>query len=333
MTAAPMKITALAPWFGSKRNLAPAIVTELGPHRAYWEPFCGSMAVLLAKEPATMETVNDLHGDLINLARIVRDPVKGPMLYRRLRRVMMAKAMHTDAADVIRYDITQPDDVSRAEAYFIASWMGRNGVAGSRSYNFGYCTRYTKNGGHAATRFANAVESIPAWRRRLRRVNILNQDAFTLIERVEDADGVVMYIDSPYIVKGAKYVHDFEAEDHQRLAHALSRFRRTRVVVSYYEHPRLVEMYAGWTKRTFDVSKAMASQGKRDKENDIRALEVLLINGPSLVEPDQLIPGHASGLFNTPSPIHPVTPSGGGHFQHQGTTAQRARSRRKAVGV
>src|ERR1044072_5384193 len=38
-----MKISALAPWYGSKRTLAPEIVRQLGEHRAYWEPFCGSM--------------------------------------------------------------------------------------------------------------------------------------------------------------------------------------------------------------------------------------------------------------------------------------------------
>jgi hypothetical protein len=41
-----MPIKALAPWFGGKRNLAPLIVAELGEHRCYWEPFCGSMAGL-----------------------------------------------------------------------------------------------------------------------------------------------------------------------------------------------------------------------------------------------------------------------------------------------
>lgn len=36
------KITAIAPWFGSKRTLAPRIVAELGKHTSYFEPFCGS---------------------------------------------------------------------------------------------------------------------------------------------------------------------------------------------------------------------------------------------------------------------------------------------------
>lgn len=282
-----MKITALAPWFGGKRTLAPRIIAELGPHSAYWEPFCGSMAVLLAKPPATMETVNDLHGDLINLARIIRDPVSGPKLYRRLRRVLMAKALHSDAAEVVSDEPLQGDAVDRAENYFVASWMGRNGVAGSKGYNFGYCTRYTKNGGHPATRFASAVSSIPAWRRRLRAVNILKDDAFDMLSRIEDAPGVVIYADPPYLEKGAKYVHDFDSWDHHRLATLLGRFQKTRVVVSYYEHPRLSQLYPGWTKISIDVSKAMASQGKRDKANDIRATEVLLINGPSLANNGQ----------------------------------------------
>lgn len=62
MTAA-MRISAIAPWFGSKRVLAPKIVEQLGQHRCFWEPFCGSMAVLLAKPTVSQETVNDLHGD------------------------------------------------------------------------------------------------------------------------------------------------------------------------------------------------------------------------------------------------------------------------------
>jgi DNA adenine methylase len=42
-------ITALVPWFGSKRTLAPEIVLELGPHRWYGEPFLGSGAVLIRR--------------------------------------------------------------------------------------------------------------------------------------------------------------------------------------------------------------------------------------------------------------------------------------------
>jgi DNA adenine methylase len=278
-----MPVTAISPWFGSKRNLAPAIVAELGSHRAYWEPFCGSMAVLLAKPAAAMETVNDLHGDLVNLARVIRDARLGAALYRQLRRTLLSRALFEESAAVIRTTPTASSvmDLDRAYHWFIVSWFGRNGVAGTANYNAGFCVRFTANGGHAAKRFASAAESIPAWRRRMRGVTILSDDGLELIGRIEDATGTVIYCDPPYLVKGARYVHDFSEEDHVRLAKALRRFQRTRVVVSYYDDPRLADLYPGWTRRTFEVSKAMAHQGRRGG-NDIRAIEVLLINGPSM---------------------------------------------------
>ncbi len=100
----------------------------------------------------------------------------------------------------------------------------------------------------------------------------------------------MIYVDPPYVEKGALYVHDFGEADHRRLAEELHRFKETRVVVSYYDHPFVDELYEGWTKRVFEVSKALAHAGRRGK-NDTKAREVLLINGPSLVEPrDRVIP-------------------------------------------
>lgn len=284
-----MVISAIAPWFGGKRNLAPEICREFGPHRAYWEPFCGGLPVLLAKEPATMETVNDLHGDLINLARVVQHRKHGPILYRELRRCWMDEDLYDRCHRVLRERFDPNDsllDTDRAFAYFVASWLGRNGTSGLQPHRVGkaFCVRYTKNGGHGGTRFCNAIDSIPAWRRRMRGLTILRRDAFELLERIEDAAGVVIYCDPPYLEKAGTYQHDFMAADHHRLAEALCRFKHTRVIVSYYAHPLLEKLYPGWTQRSFDVSKAMAHQGQRG-ENSVRATEVLLINGPSLVEP------------------------------------------------
>jgi len=279
-----MLIKAIAPWFGSKRNLAPAIVCELGSHTCYWEPFCGSMAVLMSKPACQAETVNDLHGDLINLARVIQHEQLGPKLYRRARRVLSAKTFVDEAVERLQERGNMPagdtPNLDRAFDYLLASWMGRNGVAGTSRYNQGFSRRFTVNGGHSGTRWCSAVDSIPQWRRRMRHVTILSEDGSGLIDRIEDHPSVAIYCDPPYLVKGAKYVHDFTTEDHERLAESLRRFRAARVVVSYYEHPDLDRLYPGWTQRKIEVSKAMANQGKRGK-NDVRAVEVLLMNGPS----------------------------------------------------
>lgn len=292
MTAG-MKIKALAPWFGGKRSMAPAIVRELGEHRSYWEPFCGSMAVLLAKPPASMETVNDLHRDLTNLARVIQHRTLGPKLYRHLRRVLMGRDLFTEARETLAKNCPDTPCVDRAAAYFVASWQGRNGMSGTASSNTGYSARYTHNGGHAARRWASAVDSIPAWRRRMREVQIERGDAFEMLARVGDQDGAVIYCDSPYVVKGAKYVHDFTDTDHARLAELLKRFNRARVVVSYYDHPLVRELYDGWTFVDHTRTKALVSQGKRDAGNDTKAPEVLIINGPSYAEQQGLLQGAA----------------------------------------
>jgi DNA adenine methylase len=277
-------INALAPWFGGKRTMAPKIIEAIGRHTCYWEPFCGSMAVLMVKPPVAMETVNDMHGDLVNLARVVRDRTLGPVLYRRLRRTLAAKALLDESAGRWKAygDSPAPDspDVDRAYDYFLTSWLGRNGVSGTESYNQGFSLRFTKNGGHSATRWASAVDSIPAWRERLRSVTILNQCGIGLCERIEDARGVAIYADPPYLKKGAKYRHDFTPIQHVRLSAALRRFRFTRVVVSYYEHPNLVNLYPGWHKAKVKATKALVSQGMRDATGATEAPEVLLSNLP-----------------------------------------------------
>lgn len=124
-----MKIKALVPWFGGKRTLAPDIVEQLGPHTQYFEPFCGSMAVLLAKPTAQKETANDLHGDVVNLARVLADRGRAVELHERLAGVLMCEAVLDDARAHLADENLDPLD--RAFWYFLASWQGRNGTAGT----------------------------------------------------------------------------------------------------------------------------------------------------------------------------------------------------------
>lgn len=285
-----MKVTALAPWFGSKRTLAPRIVELLAPHRAYVEPFCGSMAVLLAKPACSFELANDLHGDLVNLAWVVRHPKHGPSFFRRLRRTCFTEADFAHAKDVIgQHGIANApealdaarslDYVERAYCYFVLCWMGRSGVLGTKGTNNNFTVRYTCNGGNQATRFHAAVDSIPAWRRRLRSVTILRRDGLTLLDRLADQPGQAVYVDPPYLQKGASYEHDFTHAQHAQLASLLRRFVTTRVVLSYYADPALHELYPGWIQIDCSRTKHLSVQGRRGSQSAI-APEVLLVNQP-----------------------------------------------------
>ena len=116
-----------------------------------------------------------------------------------------------------------------------------------------------------------------------------------MLERIDDKEGAAIYVDPPYVEKGTTYLHDFgmtskRGQDrteaiaaHRKLAELLSRFKRARVVVSYYEHELLDELYEGWTKRPLKATKALVSQGRRDQKGSVEAPEVLFINGKSNV--------------------------------------------------
>ncbi|HTU18532.1 MAG TPA: DNA adenine methylase [Gemmataceae bacterium] len=288
-----MKITALAGWMGSKRTLAPRIVELLGPHRAFVEPFCGSMAVLLAKPQTSFELVNDLHGDLTNLAWVLRHDRFGPWLYRRLRRNLYSEEEFASAKTRLDLFPVAPapgalhnDHAERAYCYFVLCWMGRSGILGTAQGNTTFTVQYNANGGNQAGRFAAAVDSIPAWRRRLRSVTILRRDGLVLLDRLADLPGQAVYCDPPYFVKTARYEHDFAAGDHQRLATILNRFVKTRVVVSYYDAPELDTLYPYWAKIDCSRAKHLSFQGRRGSTSEVSP-EVLLVNQPvTLTEGD-----------------------------------------------
>jgi DNA adenine methylase len=284
------------PWYGSKRTLAPRIVEQLGEHRVYWEPFCGSCAVLFFKQRATYETVNDLHQDLINLALVVQGPETSLQLYKRVAGLLFHEDLLPMAkAFLVGHELQAGElDVERAYWYLVFGWMGLNGISGTPLHHTGtFAVRYSANGGNGATRWASVCESIPDWHQRLIGVQILSRDAFEILERLEDADGTAIYVDPPYFTKVAKYVHDFVREDHDRLAALLCRFKRCRIVVSYYAHPALAELYPGWTlldSSYLKIAKSMVNSGMRGEEGRTEAPEVLLINGPAF--------GHKGGLFD-----------------------------------
>jgi DNA adenine methylase len=234
------------------------------------------MAVLLAKPRCQQETVCDLNGDLINLARVLADAVSGPALYRKLRRLPASEEIFNLACEPVPDDV---GDMGRAAAYFIESWLGRNGLTGSRYKGNSFCVRYTNNGGSTATRWNSAVRSILEFRRRLRDVTILCRSAFEVLPNIADEDGTAIYADPPYLQKSKSYIHDFFTTDHGVLAKELCRFKRARVVVSYYDDPLLGDYYPGWTVRKLTRHKNMSNSGGGNGEK--AAPEVLLLNGPS----------------------------------------------------
>ena len=271
--------------------MAKTIIDALGPHKSYFEPFCGSMAVLLSKPAARYETVSDLYGRLTNLAQCLAEPDQARELYARTSATLFSESLFSEAIKR-----QHEPGVEGAYWYFVACWMGRNGAAGMADVRGGsnsLAVRWTANGGSSTTRWRSAVDSIPAWHERLRNVVILNRDGFEVIDRIPDEEGAAVYVDPPYFAVSrtgwhggqSRYEHEFEQEatlfgtsDHERLRDALARFERACVVISYYDCEELRRLYtAPWTIEEHTTKKNLNHGNYRDSVANV-APEVLITN-------------------------------------------------------
>lgn len=289
----PGRLGSLLPYYGAKRRLAPKIIHQLGEHRAYYELCAGSMAVILAKPRARPEIVVDLYGALVNLARVVASG-RWSDLRRKAARTLIHESVFK-AAIRREAELLDPETggwpvapssetreitdahVDAAYLTLMLGWQGRSGVAGrSRSHSFGV---HWAPG--AVSPWPNVARSLRFWHERLSGVEIVQRDAILMAQRVPDKPGVAVYCDPPYIVEGGHYHHAFTREQHEGLAAALGAKRHARVVVSYYDHPWLDELYPrerGWIKHAVPQTNTLGATVSGLRKAVLP--EVLLINGP-----------------------------------------------------
>src|SRR6059036_2058140 len=110
-------------YFGGKTLMADRIVALLPTHAHYVEPYAGSLAVLLAKKPSRMETVNDLDGQLMTFWRVLRD--KPEQLMRACALTPHARNEHATAFGA---DPNGIDDVEIARLTWVKIAQGRSGT-------------------------------------------------------------------------------------------------------------------------------------------------------------------------------------------------------------
>ena len=241
-----MTTTALAPWFGSNRMLAPLVGEALRGCKWVGVPFAGGMSELSHIKASTI-VVSDLHRHVINLARVVAD--RGGILKDQLEGLAFHPDTLRDAQERCR--MWEQDEhlgfeinLGAAWCFFVSCWMGRSHKSGiDDEFNGCLSTRWNANGGDSNKRYRSAVESLDAWQEVMKRCSFSVMDCFDFLARCEDSAGHGIYCDPPFPGPGDRYKHKFDEAQHIKLAHSLSVFTNTRVVCRFYDHPLIRELY------------------------------------------------------------------------------------------
>ena len=234
-------------WYGGKFSHLNWLLPLLPPAHHYCEPFGGSAAVLLNREPSPVETYNDLDGEVARFFRVLRDETE-----ELLKAIALTPFSREEFALAIAPPSQDLSDVELARRFFVRARQVRTGLAQTASIGrWANCKDTTRGGmAGAVSRWLGSINGLPEVAARLLRVQIENRPAVEVV-RLYDGKDTLFYCDPPYPheVRGdsKSYRYEMSAEDHRELADVL-RSAKAKVAISGYGCTLMEELYAGWRR-------------------------------------------------------------------------------------
>lgn len=229
---------------GSKWSMAEWIISHMPEHETYLEPYFGSGAVLFNKQRSSLETINDINGDVVNLFRMIRDHPEE--LSRLISWTPYSRAEYYDA-----YNREDCDDLERARRFLVRCWMARGAKTSDRTGWRHHIDVKSCPNKPCPRQWLDMPDKILATTERLQGVQIESQPALKLIERYRRPD-VLIYADPPYLLEtrsGRMYQNEMNDDDHYELLEALE-IHPGPVLLSGYDHPMYNDRLKHWKRET-----------------------------------------------------------------------------------
>lgn len=243
---------------GAKNRIADWICSYIPEHDVYLEPYAGSLAVLFNKQPCHIETVNDIHDEVVNYFRVLRDNPDG--LLNLIELTPYSRSEYEKSYE-------QADtDIERARRFCVRCWMS---FGSANIYKNGFKSGQQRTSPNPARAWNKLPDIMQEASERLKNVQIENLPAIELISRYDTPD-VFMYIDPPYLHGTRKnYLYKYEMEDseHEELLKILSN-HPGKILVSGYDNDMYNSYLSGWRKANRNTQ----------AENGLKRVETLWMN-------------------------------------------------------
>lgn len=211
MTEEANDMKAIFKYPGSKWGIARWIIGFFPEHHSYFEPFAGSLAVLMNKPRSHIETVNDLDGNVVNLFEwIRRDPER---LAHEIYWTPYSRKVYEDA-----FARMPEDSLEKAVNFYIRLDMGHGFRTNGEKVGWKNDVQGRERA-YAAKDWGSLPERIMQAAERLRGVQIENRSAVDVIERF-NYPNVLTYIDPPYVLStrhGKQYRYELEDKGQNEL--------------------------------------------------------------------------------------------------------------------
>ncbi|GMO35578.1 MAG: DNA adenine methylase [Termitinemataceae bacterium] len=235
-------------WYGGKFSHLDWLLPQLPDCFHYCEPFAGSGAVLLNRKPASVETYNDIDGEVVNFFKVLREDKN--TLIEKIALTPFSREEFGIACK-LNPNIT---DLERARRFYIRARQVRTGLAQTASIGrWANCKNTSRSGmSGVVSRWLGGVEQLDFIAERLLRVQIENRPALDVI-KLYDGKNTLFYCDPPYIhsTRGDIKAYKFEMNnyDHTKLAETLNAIEGL-AAISNYDCELMDELYPSnkWSK-------------------------------------------------------------------------------------
>ncbi|PRN07365.1 restriction endonuclease subunit M [Pseudomonas sp. LLC-1] len=241
----------IIPWMGGKRRLADRLIPLFPPHECYVEVFAGGAALFFMRpQPAPVEVLNDLNGDLVTLYRVVQNHLEE--FVRQFKWALSSRQIFE------WQKMTRPEtltDIQRAARFFYLQQHAFGGKDAGQTFG-------TATTGPAINLLRIEENLSVAWQR-LAGTYIENLSWLDCAERYDRAH-TFFYMDPPYW-QTAGYGLDFPFKEYECMADFM-RSCKGRVMVSINDHPGIRRAFEGFHFESLNIRYSNTNQrrGKAD---------------------------------------------------------------------
>lgn len=213
----------------------------------YCEPFGGSAAVLINRDPSPVETYNDIDGNVVNFFKVLREQSDN-----LIREIVLTPFSREEFAISLVKDEKQLSELERARRFFIRARQVRTGLAQTASIGRWANCKLTSRAGMAGavSRWLGSAETLPEVAVRLLRVQIENRPALAIV-RLYDDKRTLFYCDPPYPHECRRdskaYGYEMTEDDHMQLAEVLCNLS-AKVAISGYRCRLMDKLYSRWKR-------------------------------------------------------------------------------------
>lgn len=234
------KIKTLFPWPGGKTRLLQHLLPLLSdnPHTCYVEAFAGGAATLFAREPAKVEVLNDTHGELVRLYRVVANHLDE--FVRQFRWALTSREMFRWAQ---LQHVETLTDIQRAARFFYLQRLAFGGKVTGQTLGVGPTVAKGIN-------LLRLEEDLSAAHLRLHRVVIECLPWQACIAKYDRPDTLFL-LDPPYW-ETEGYGGEFGLDEYDQLTEVMASLRG-RAILTINDHPAMRERFDRFQGRTVPI--------------------------------------------------------------------------------